>query len=192
MTLAGVVYLNEISQPRMMGAPRKNLEMFRELCGDKAVRNVVLATTKWADVPAEVGDRRENQLREKYWAKMLNLGSHMMRLDVTTESAWKIINHILENQAVDQLLIQKELVDLQRILPETAAGRALRATLKELLATQEKVAQKLKQSGDAQADGRLRQTFEENQRKIQSIIHQIQQLKIPTSRRFLAFLSCSV
>ncbi|GLB39664.1 putative 50S ribosome-binding GTPase [Lyophyllum shimeji] len=166
-----------------------NLEMFRELCGDKAVTNVVLATTKWADVPADVGDRREQQLKEKYWDKMLKLGSHMMRLDTTSESAWKLINHILENKAVDQLLIQEELVDLQRILPETAAGRALRATLQELLANQEKVAEKLKQSGDAEGDGRLRQTFEENQRKIQSIIHQIQRLKIPASRRFLSFLT---
>ncbi|KAF5384899.1 hypothetical protein D9615_001485 [Tricholomella constricta] len=189
MKLAGVVYLHEISQPRMMGAPRRNLEMFRELCGDKAVRNVVLATTKWGDVTGEVGEKREQQLRDKYWGHMLKLESKMFRFHLEEHSAWNIVNHILNNEAVDALLIQQELVEFQKIIPETKAGRALRATLIELLASQEEVAVKLKQSSDAQGDERLRQSLEETQTKIQTIIKQIRQLKVPLTRRILLFLS---
>ncbi|GLB36105.1 putative 50S ribosome-binding GTPase [Lyophyllum shimeji] len=191
MKLAGVIYLHEISQPRMMGTPRKNFEMFRELCGNEAVRNVVLATTKWTDVTAHVGNRREKQLKEKYWQHMLDLGSRITRFNGDHKSAWEIVNHILNNQSVDALLIQEELVEHQKTLPETAAGRALRATLKELLATQKKVAQKLQQGvGVGGEDGRLRQTYEENRRKIHSTNNQIQELKIPLPRRIVAFLMC--
>ncbi|KAG6814070.1 hypothetical protein H0H92_003117 [Tricholoma furcatifolium] len=191
MKLAGVVYLHEISQPRMMGAPRRNLEMFRELCGEKAIRNVVLVTTKWEEVSVEMGERRERQLRENYWKHMLELGSQMLRFQTQhdTASAWEIVNRILDDVSVDALQIQEEMVDLQRILPETAAGRALRATLKELLAAQEQMSAKLKEQG-AEEDERLRQTFQENKRMIQSIVEQIQGLKIPLSRRILALMRC--
>lgn len=185
MKLAGVIYLHEISQPRMMGTPRKNLEMFRELCGEAAIKNVVLATTKWDDVAEEVGLRREQQLIKDYWGNMLTLGSTMLRSHINSDSAWEIVNHILGNHSVDTLQIQEELVDKQQILPETAAGRALRATLKELLAIQEKTAEKLKQSSSAQGDSRLKQTFEQNQKEIKSILHQIRELEIPFSRRVL-------
>jgi acyl-coenzyme A synthetase/AMP-(fatty) acid ligase len=53
----------------------------------------------------------------------------------TRESAWKIVDRLLEREAV---LIQEELVDLQRMLPKTEAGKTLQSTLKEL-------AQKLKE-----------------------------------------------
>ncbi|KAG6842248.1 hypothetical protein C0991_000218 [Blastosporella zonata] len=191
MKLAGVVYLHEISQPRMMGAPRRNLEMFRELCGKKAVGNVVLATTKWEEVSVELGERRERQLQENYWKHMLELGSQMLRFrgQHDTASAWEIVNRILNHASVDALQIQEEMVQHQRTLPETGAGRALRATLKELLVAQEKTATKLKERG-AEDDARLRQTFEENTRTIQSIVEQIQGLKIPLTRRVVAFITC--
>ncbi|KAG6856637.1 hypothetical protein H0H87_002227 [Tephrocybe sp. NHM501043] len=191
MKLAGVVYLHEISQPRMMGAPRRNLEMFRELCGEKAIRNVVLATTKWEEVSLDLGERREQQLRDNYWKYMLKLGSQMLRFrgQHDTKSAWEIVDRILNHVSVDALQIQEEMVDLRRILPETGAGRALRATLMELLVAQEEIATKLKEQG-AEDDARLRQTFEENKRMIESIAKQIQGLKIPLARRVIAFMRC--
>ncbi|KAG6912003.1 hypothetical protein DXG01_000251 [Tephrocybe rancida] len=191
MKLAGVVYLHEISQPRMMGAPRRNLEMFRELCGYEAVRNVVLATTKWEEVSLELGNRREQQLRENYWKHMLELGSQMLRFrgQHDTASAWEIVDRILDHVSVDALQIQEEMVDFQRILPETGAGRALRATLKELLVAQEQMAAKLKEQG-AENDERLRTTIEENKRTTQSIVQQIQGLKIPLTRQIIAFFRC--
>ncbi|RDB28377.1 hypothetical protein Hypma_015573 [Hypsizygus marmoreus] len=192
MKLAGVVYLHEISQPRMMGTPLKNLEMFRHLCGDKAVQNVILATTKWDEVTEDVGSRREKQLVEKYWKHMLDLGSGMCRFLRTPESAWEIVNLILDrvqHSTVDSLQIQVELVDLRKIIPETEAGRTLRCTLEELLVSEKKVAEQLRRDGGTKKDSRLWETFSEHQAKIQSTLNQIQELKIPLSRRITSFLS---
>ncbi|KAG6851166.1 hypothetical protein H0H93_015176 [Arthromyces matolae] len=189
MKLAGVVYLHEISQPRMMGAPRRNLEMFSQLCGESAMRNVILVTTKWEEVSLELGERRERQLRDNYWKRMLELGSQMLRFHSQHDhsSAWDIVNRILGNQPVDALQIQEEMVDLQRTIPETSAGRALRATLKELLAAREQMGEKLKEQG-AENDERLRQAVDENKRTIDSISKQIRGLKIPMMKRIAGFL----
>ena len=45
MKLGGVIYLQSIADKRMMGTTRRNLDMFSQLCGDKALARVVLGTT---------------------------------------------------------------------------------------------------------------------------------------------------
>jgi hypothetical protein len=59
----------------MYGTSRKNLAMFGKLCGTESADRVILATTKWRDVPDDVGLRRENQLAVNYWKGMLTQGS---------------------------------------------------------------------------------------------------------------------
>ena len=56
---------------RMFETARKNLDMFRKLCGDEALKNVVLGITKWDDVKLEVGRQREIQLRDIFWMEMI-------------------------------------------------------------------------------------------------------------------------
>lgn len=58
MRLSGIVYLMEISQTRIGRTSRHNLGMFKDLC--------ILGTTKWDGVPSEVGQQREDQLRDVY------------------------------------------------------------------------------------------------------------------------------
>ncbi|KAG6907312.1 hypothetical protein DXG01_009431 [Tephrocybe rancida] len=133
MTLAGVIYLHEISQTRFLGTVQKNLDMFNKLIGRDATKNVVLATTKWGEIPHEVGGRREEQLREHHW--MVDLGAKLLRFTDSRESGWAIIQHILDQavtQDVDAVEIQQELVEVKKILPETEAGQALLCTLEEL------------------------------------------------------------
>ncbi|KAG2074693.1 P-loop containing nucleoside triphosphate hydrolase protein, partial [Suillus decipiens] len=67
MKLAGILYLHDITQTRMFGTSRKNLAMFRRLCGADAEKNVVLVTTKWGDVSPEMGESRERQLKSSFW-----------------------------------------------------------------------------------------------------------------------------
>jgi len=170
--LAGIIYLHEISQARMFGTSRKSLAMFGKLCGNEAVKNVTLATTKWSRVFGDEGPRRETQLSETYWKRMLNLGSHMARFTDTPESAWDIVELIIEKKPIDALLIQEELVDLQRNLPETEAGKTLHSTLKEL-------AQKLEED----------QESDETMKRLQAVHEQLRELKIPLSRRLVIFFS---
>ncbi|KAF9004213.1 P-loop containing nucleoside triphosphate hydrolase protein [Cyathus striatus] len=137
MKLAGVIYLHEISQTRMLGTTRKNLEMFHKLCGDDALSSVVLGTTKWSEVAQDVGDKRVKQLRDNFWKDMIEKGSDVFKFEKTNQSAWNMVNHLLQkHKDVESLRLQKELVDLQKIIPDTDAGKELRYSLEELLKMQ--------------------------------------------------------
>jgi hypothetical protein len=70
--------------------------MFGELCGPAAYKNVVVLTTFWEQVPTpKVGDQREEQLKSKYFAKLVEGGAQFMRHDCTVESTRKVLRHFL-------------------------------------------------------------------------------------------------
>lgn len=109
----------------------------------------------------------------------------MVRYMGTHDSAWDIIDLVLQQDQAEALLIQQELVDLQKILPETEAGLALRYTLQELLKAQKEMAKQLRAL--AQEGGEIQRRYEENQKQLRSTLKQIRDLKIPLSRRILTF-----
>ena len=184
MQVAGVIYLHGISQTRMQGTSRRNLAVFSRLCGDSALDKVILATTMWDVVREKEGAERELDLRGMFWKKMISQGSTMFRFTGTYESAWEIVHHILQPRSLSlTLLIQRELIDLQKLLPETEAGRCLREALEQILEKQKEVARGLKDDQNLQQDEELRREYEDNQKKIRSTLAQIKNLKIPLSRR---------
>ncbi|KAF5384431.1 hypothetical protein D9615_003467 [Tricholomella constricta] len=180
MNLAGVIYLHEITQTRMLGTARKNLDMFNKLCGVNKSDNIVLASTKWIDVKQEIGNRREEQLKKEHWKEMMNHGAKAVRFDGTQKSAQDIIKLLFQQEAVDPAEIQRELVDIDKFLAETAAGRTLRYTLDQLLEEQKKLATQLHQEDGGQD---LKQQIHENEEKIRSTLRQIGSLSISFSQR---------
>ena len=66
MTLGGVIYLLSIADRQMNGSTRRNLDMFYQLCGDKALARVVLGTTNWEKVEEDVGENREHLFAETF------------------------------------------------------------------------------------------------------------------------------
>jgi len=121
MKLAGILYLHDISQARIEPA-RDNLQMFHTLCHPPALQNVVLATTKWSDIPADVGRPREQQISKQYWT---GSGLGVPRFDNTYKSAWAVVDIILEKDPVDAILFHQELDNLQkRLSPKAQAGIA--------------------------------------------------------------------
>ena len=147
MKLGGVIYLQSIADKRMKGTTRRNLDMFCQLCGDKAFERVVLGTTNWGEgEEKKIGKMREQQLTNNFWNTMITLGSKSLRFDQSKKSARSFLDVILgqleygENEEVlnDTVLrIQNELVELDRKIPETSAGQELRYTLKQLREIQE-------------------------------------------------------
>lgn len=110
----------------MTGSSLRNLKMFRELCGQDPLKNVLLVTTRWGmaeKADAEQAKRREEQLRtdRKFWAGMIAGGSRMARFEDTRESALDLISS-LEGCRPVTLQIQSELVDQDKNLSQTAAG----------------------------------------------------------------------
>jgi hypothetical protein len=94
--LGGLIYLHDISLPRMKGTSLRNLEVFKKLCGDRALRSVVLGTTKWTELESHsVGEQRLTELRDKYWLEMIERGSIVHNFDNTQQSAWDMVDSVL-------------------------------------------------------------------------------------------------
>ncbi|KAF8074587.1 P-loop containing nucleoside triphosphate hydrolase protein [Lyophyllum atratum] len=130
--LAGVIYLHRISDVRMGGIAVRNFKMFRELCGDKTLKNVAIVTNRWGEVSRELGEAREAELisKDKFFKPVLDKGARILRHEDTLSSAQRIVRAMLDNQPVP-LRIQSELVDEGKSIAETAAGAELN---RELLA----------------------------------------------------------
>ncbi|KAG6834467.1 hypothetical protein H0H93_009467 [Arthromyces matolae] len=181
--IAGLIYLHDVTRPRISGTQRRNKDMFEKLCGPQAGSSIILATSKWSgNIPDEV--THERFLRDVHWKDMIRDGSKMRRFDGTQASAQGIVNEILAWKALDATQIQAELVDIDRLLSETEAGRTLRYTLKELLQKQKEEVDALRREGkEANAE-----IIIENDNKIRVLLEQIDQLKIPLMRKLGRFL----
>ncbi|KIL67674.1 hypothetical protein M378DRAFT_159507 [Amanita muscaria Koide BX008] len=130
--LSGVIYFHRISDFRVGGISRRNFKMFRELCGDDNLKNVLIVTNMWGEVDPQVGLARENELSSKdiFFKPALEKGAQFLRHENTTESAYNIIRQVMKNHPVT-LRIQEELVDQKKDISETAAGIELNKELHE-------------------------------------------------------------
>ena len=112
--------------------------MFEELCGKNAFQSVILTTTMWDEVDKEVGEERERELKTKYWQSMLERNSTTSRFLRTRESAFDLIEPLIEAANVrSSVLLQDELVDLRKTLPATAAGQELFSAMGQLVSQRE-------------------------------------------------------
>lgn len=134
--LAGVLYMRNIASPRFSGSALKNLRMFTKLVGEEQLGTVTLVTTQWQYVDTETGLQRMRQLGEtnSMWGAMLARGSTIESFDGTTEGAHNILRKVLSRKRSTVLNIQRELVDQELDLSETAAGKLIREEIEKLQA----------------------------------------------------------
>ncbi|KAK6542555.1 hypothetical protein TWF694_006503 [Orbilia ellipsospora] len=130
--IRGIIYLHRISDPRMEGSALRSLRMFRRLCGDGFLKNVVLGTTFWDTVGEETGIRRETELLETegFFKDMKELGCEVVRIQDNRESNIELLEKFVEKRA-SILCIQRELLD-GKSLAESAAASAINAELAEI------------------------------------------------------------
>jgi len=112
----------------MTGSAYKNLEVFKNLCGLKAMLNVVLVTTFWTKVASEIGVKREANLKRTFWNEMLASGCETARFDGGLDSAWDIVNPLLSKESTQDHL-SKQLVDDRKPFNLTDAAIALKEAL---------------------------------------------------------------
>ncbi|KAF9650766.1 hypothetical protein BDM02DRAFT_3111513 [Thelephora ganbajun] len=173
--LAGVIYIHRISDRRFTGIAGRNFKMFRELCGDSTLKNVILVTNMWGEVTEDVGEARERELTTNFFKPVLDKGAQLARHRNTAESAYYTIRCIMKNQPT-ALQIQRELVDEGKDIIDTAAGEAVNKELNEqirrhqveLKAVQEEMLKALKEK-----DEETRQELEEETRKLQEQMNRI-------------------
>ncbi|KAI1291688.1 hypothetical protein F5Y03DRAFT_403165 [Xylaria venustula] len=131
--LSGIIYCHRINQTRMQGSALKNIQMFRSLCGDDALRKVVLVTTLWDIENLDIAVKREKELKEttQYWGGMVAKGSQVFRHDNTRHSAFSLIENFIRDSSKVVLGIQKEIVSDRKPLDETEVGKNVKIMLEE-------------------------------------------------------------
>ena len=171
-TLSGVIYIHRISDKRFTGIAGRNFKMFRELCGDSTLRNVVLVTNMWGEVPQEDGEEREEELVTNFFKPVLDKGAQIARHYNTIESAHEIIQHIIKNRPAP-LQIQRELVDEGKDINDTAAGEAINKELNEQIRRHKAEMKAIKEEMEKamkDKDEETRRELEEETRKLQENI----------------------
>ena len=135
--LSGLLLFQRISDNRTGGSLLKHLKTFHNLCGVEALKNVVFVTTMWDQVDEEEGDNRENELTNRYWKTMIDLGCRTSRFENNTESALDIVSQFQNARCT--VLLQRELIDLHLELAETPAGSTAFSFLVEFIKKLKKI-----------------------------------------------------
>ena len=132
--LAGIVYMHRISDNRMGGIALRNFKMFRHLCGDDSLQNLLIVTNMWGQVDQGLGETREQELATKsvFYKPALDKGARLARHDGTEESGKAILRALCERKP-RVLQIQHELGSGMD-LAETSAGKQLNSDLIERIA----------------------------------------------------------
>lgn len=129
--LKGVIYIHRITDVRYSRSSVKTFEIFKKICGQNALNNVLLITSRWTEVDPATGADRERQLKDKFWAYMLGHGSNISRFHGDRPSAVSLVSQLLQKETV-VLQLQKELVDEGKQLDGTAAGAYVSNSLDKL------------------------------------------------------------
>ncbi|KDR74821.1 hypothetical protein GALMADRAFT_249717 [Galerina marginata CBS 339.88] len=184
--LGGVIYVHDLSNDRFGGGVRRNLEVFRKMCGNKALGKVVITTTKGRKLSmlkhpnnSSLAHERRRELTDGHWRDLVKNGASVRDFRDTHDSAWAIVDSILSRLRLTNLIdiymqIQKELVDEGKGIPETEAGKELRNTLKDALKMQGQLETASAADGNEAA-------LQEAENTIERLLSQIHELKIPFS-----------
>ncbi|KIO04192.1 hypothetical protein M404DRAFT_1000686 [Pisolithus tinctorius Marx 270] len=190
--LSGIIYTHRITDNRMSGSVCKNLDIFSALCGDSAAERVRLVTTMWdKEKDRKLSEGRVNQLEKNFWKPLLDAGARHERFNNSSVSAWEIIRSLMgEGEAV---LLQEELVDVERKLNETTAGKTLNRQFQRLLFEQKETIKQLEEEAKAQKNPELVKQLEAEQQRLEAELQktwdEMAKLKIPFFRRLVLLFS---
>lgn len=100
-SIAGILFMQPISCPRMTETPLVHLKLFQQSCGIYlSPQRIALATTMWRQVKQEKARDREGQILREYWKQMGEMGSPVVRFEDSQESAWKVVAQLLGDTGV--------------------------------------------------------------------------------------------
>ena len=131
----GILYLHNISYPRVGGSLQRNMTMFKKLCGPDRLKNVVVVTTFWDKIELVHGVALETQLKtkDKFLKGLVEGGSKFVRFgkfpagEIPKGPEFLLpISIVSELVALDPVFLemQKELAE-GKTVEETSAGAYL-------------------------------------------------------------------
>ncbi|KAF9450891.1 hypothetical protein P691DRAFT_664328 [Macrolepiota fuliginosa MF-IS2] len=195
--LTGLLYLHRINDNRMGGSPRKNLRIFGELCGTKSLDRVILVSTMWHMTPREAAERRYQELEANFWKPLIDKGSRCERLEkLDGKEAWRIVEQLIEGNLTknkEAVQLQGEIVEENKPLIATRAGRELGTELEKKLAQQKDTIIQLRARIDSLAKHdpaqarELKKNLRELEKQVATELETAQHYKVPLGRRILSF-----
>ncbi|KAJ6013527.1 hypothetical protein N7540_008118 [Penicillium herquei] len=133
--LAGIIYMQRITDRRMTGASFLNLQMFQAFCGEKYFPQVVLVTSMWNTIRDNNAAQQELLSRERelaatpqFWGDMIAGGAKVKQFYSDRASALDIIQLLYQQEHARRPRIMKQL-DKGTILPDTSAGQVMTAEI---------------------------------------------------------------
>ncbi|KAJ2935877.1 hypothetical protein H1R20_g1218, partial [Candolleomyces eurysporus] len=159
-TLDGIIYVHRISDFYVGGLAKTSLGIFRKLCGDSSLKNVVIMTNMWSRLHSELeGYRRAAELVsvDEFFRPAIAEGAVMMHhMQNTAESARTVIRQILKNHPI-AMSICEEVVDRRSSINETGVGMTVDEKLAQLKAQFEAAEQSRRERDEETRREQLRQ-----------------------------------
>ncbi|KAI1386329.1 P-loop containing nucleoside triphosphate hydrolase protein [Hypoxylon trugodes] len=138
LALKGITFLHRITDVRMQGSTLSTMTMFKELCGDHALKSVVLLTTFWDKLSDKsIGARRQQELRQEFWLDMTAKGSQVRRFDGSRDMAEALVMRLVDRPPV-VLQIQRDIMQQGKRLEDTGVGRKIATRLDRSLEEKDK------------------------------------------------------
>lgn len=132
--LSGLVYLHRITDTRLQGSASQGLAIFKKMCGEENYHGIVIATTRWDEIAPEQmasASKRQQDLRERAWGDIFKGGGYIVALSAARIDAMNIIRHIVCKNYRLTLAFQRQIVDEERPIYETDAGKVIFDTLED-------------------------------------------------------------
>ncbi|PPQ96182.1 hypothetical protein CVT26_004816 [Gymnopilus dilepis] len=168
----GILYFHRISEARMGGPVKKNLKIFKEICGEKNFNHVRVITTYWNLIDEKEGKGRESTLANGPFKALVKGGAKFVRHDQSVDSARSIINDFIHHSAF-KLKIQEEL-DAAWALGLTSAGRVLMDEIEAIQKKSEKETEAVrKEMTDAVYRGDDEKLMEQERQKREEEVERI-------------------
>ena len=167
----------------MGGIAAKNFRMFRKLCGDTALQNVVIVTNRWGEVDPQVGEAREAELMKDdlFFKPVLDKDARMARHENTIPSAENVVRLIFDNHPLP-LRIQEELVNEHKDISETGAGEELNREINAQIKKHQEEVRVLKEEAEQATRDRDEETRRELEAETQRMQMEIAKLENDSQR----------
>ena len=163
--------MHRISDNKFSQTADRVSTMLKNLCGDSAMKHLILCTTMWDRLPEEEGHERFDQLCETgAWKEMISTGARTAMISNmksnTNAEAESVVLQLIKNAEPVELAIQNEMVNQKLPVAWTSAGHVLDEHRKEGQAESERDLKEMRErlreesganAARAQADIRARE-----------------------------------
>ena len=177
-TLAGFIYVHRISDNRFDGITGRNFIMFRKLCGESTLKDLVLVTNMWGEDTRDADEAREKELSNSLFKPALDNGAQMVRHHDTAQSAYDIIRTIVVNHSASSQ-IQGEMEETEQEGQQAEAGENIVQELKEQI-EQHQAKLREARAENVQAlkarDGKMKQELEKIQGDLEEEVEKIMKI----------------